>query len=61
MTLEAKIVTFGSFAIIFMLFIIVLLAFTKDDSAWATQRCKMHLAETSNRSLEEIQALCKQP
>ena len=60
MTTEAKIVLYGSLAIIVMLAVIVLFG-----SVPTTQerevRCRTYLATTTDRSLEEIQALCKQP
>ena len=59
MTLEAKIAIYGSLSIIVALFVIVLFGSVptpEEDVA----RCRVYLAETTDRSLEEIQALCKQ-
>lgn len=60
MTNEAKIVIYGSLVIVVMLFIIVLFG-SVPTTQEREARCRTYLATTTDRSLEEIQALCKQP
>lgn len=57
MTNEAKIILFGSVAIVLMLSMLILLSPKPNKEA----NCRIYLAETTDRSLEEIQQLCKQP
>ena len=60
MTIEAKIALYGSLIIVVIVFCIVLV---RSGPTPETQeaRCRVYLAETTDRSLEEIYALCKQP
>jgi hypothetical protein len=60
MTIEAKIAIYGSLVVIVMLFAIVLAASAPTLAERAT-RCRIYLAETTDRSLNEIESLCKQP
>ena len=60
MTTEAKIVIYGSLVVVVMLFIIVLFG-SVPTTQEREARCRTYLATTTDRSLEEIQALCKQP
>lgn len=60
MTNEAKIVIYGSLVVVVMLFIIVLFG-SVPTTQEREARCRTYLATTTDRSLEEIQALCKQP
>lgn len=60
MTTEVKIVLYGSLAIIVMLAVIVLFG-SVPTTQEREARCRTYLATTTDRSLEEIQALCKQP
>lgn len=60
MTNEAKIVLFGTIAIVLMIGMLILISpRSNPDSQEAN--CRMYLAETTDRSLEEIETLCKQP
>lgn len=59
MSLEAKIALYGSLLVIVVVFITAL--FTSGPMpAEQEARCRIYLAETTDRSLEEIQQLCKQ-
>lgn len=60
MTNEAKIVLFGSIAIVLMIGMLILIS-PRSNPANQEANCRMYLAETTDRSLEEIHALCKQP
>ena len=60
MTTEAKIAIYGSLVVVVMLFIIVLFG-SVPTTQEREARCRTYLATTTDRSLEEIQALCKQP
>lgn len=57
MTNEAKIILFGCIIISMMVVMILLLTPATNKET----NCRMYLAETTDRSLEEIQQLCKQP
>ena len=60
MTLEAKIAIYGSLAVVVMLFVIVLFG-SVPTTQEREARCRTYLATTTDRSLQEIQQLCKQP
>jgi hypothetical protein len=60
MTIESKIVLYGSLAVIVMLAVIVLFG-SVPTTQEREARCRTYLATTTDRSLQEIQVLCKQP
>ena len=60
MTIEAKIVLYGSLVVVVMLFVIVLFG-SVPTTQEREARCRTYIATTTDRSLEEIQQLCKQP
>lgn len=60
MTTESKIAIYGSLVVIVIVFAIVLVS-SGPTPEMQEARCRVYLAETTDRSLEEIQTLCKQP
>lgn len=60
MTNEAKIVLFGTIAIVLMIGMLIFIS-PRSNPANKETNCRTYLATTTDRSLEEIQQLCKQP